>query len=66
MNQAFNGNETGVKTRLSVRLPPELHMESELIVHDKKVPLAWVMREATKKYVAKSMAAAQEAKVNLG
>ncbi|MDA8120653.1 MAG: ribbon-helix-helix protein, CopG family [Gammaproteobacteria bacterium] len=44
--QAVNERETQVKTRLSVSLPPELHQELERIARDKKVSLAWVMREA--------------------
>lgn len=50
--QAVNERETQVKTRLSVSLSPELHQELERIARDKKVSLAWVMREAAEKYVA--------------
>ncbi|WP_331712073.1 MULTISPECIES: CopG family transcriptional regulator [Achromobacter] len=50
--QAVNEKETQLKTRLSVSLPPELHQELERIARDKKVSLAWVMREAAEKYVA--------------
>jgi len=53
MNQhSANEKETQTKTRLSVSLPPELHQELERIARDKKVSLAWVMREAAEKYVA--------------
>lgn len=44
--------ETDTKTRMSVSLPAALHMELERIARDKKVSLAWVMREAAEKYVA--------------
>ncbi len=38
--------------RASVSLPQELHAELERIARDKKVSLAWVIREAAEKYVA--------------
>jgi len=38
--------------RASVSLPRELHTELERIARDKKVSLAWVMRDAAEKYVA--------------
>jgi predicted transcriptional regulator len=37
---------------MSVSLPSSLHAELERIARDKKVSLAWVMREAAEKYVA--------------
>lgn len=39
-------------TRMSVSLPSPLHFALEQIAQDKKVSLAWVMREAAEKYVA--------------
>ena len=38
--------------RVSVSLPQGLHAELERIARDKKVSLAWVMRDAAEKYVA--------------
>lgn len=38
--------------RVSVSLPRGLHAELERIARDKKVSLAWVMRDAAEKYVA--------------
>lgn len=53
MRQQVSGNrETRVKTRMSVSLPSALHLELERIARDKKVSLAWVLREAAEKYVA--------------
>jgi len=53
MGQQIPANtETQVKTRMSVSLPSALHSELERIARDKKVSLAWVMREAAEKYVA--------------
>jgi metal-responsive CopG/Arc/MetJ family transcriptional regulator len=40
------------KTRMSVSLPSSLHAELEQIARDKKVSLAWVLREAAERYVA--------------
>lgn len=50
--QPSDRNEVQVKTRMSVSLPSSLHAEPEQIARDKKVSLAWVMREAAEKYVA--------------
>lgn len=50
--QISSKSEADTKTRLSVSLPHELHRELERIARDKKVSLAWVMREAAEKYVA--------------
>lgn len=38
--------------RVSVSLPHGIHAELERIARDKKVSLAWVMRDAAEKYVA--------------
>lgn len=50
--QATSERDAQAKTRMSVSLPPELHQELERIARDKKVSLAWVMREAAERYVA--------------
>jgi hypothetical protein len=36
--------------RASVGVPQELHAKPERITHDRKVSLAWVMRDAAEKY----------------
>ena len=38
-------------SRASVSFPPELYKEIELLAKDKKVSVAWVVREAVEKYV---------------
>jgi predicted transcriptional regulator len=40
------------KVRASVSLSPELHAELEQIARDKRVSMAWVIREAAEIYVA--------------
>lgn len=43
--------EAQVKVRASVSLPPSLHAELEQIARDKRVSLAWVIRDAAEQYV---------------
>ncbi|WP_206000568.1 CopG family transcriptional regulator [Paraburkholderia sp. Ac-20342] len=50
--QLSEKTEVQAKTRMSVSLPSSLHAELEQIARDKKVSLAWVMRQAAEKYVA--------------
>ena len=38
--------------RISVSLPPEDHAEIERIAEQKKVSLAWVVREAVDRYLS--------------
>ena len=38
--------------RISVTLPPEIHQTLEQIAREKKVSLAWVVRDAAEKYIA--------------
>lgn len=54
MKQSTDGDELDarVTVRASVSLPLGLHAELERIARDKKVSLAWVMRDAAEKYVA--------------
>lgn len=40
-----------VAIRASVGFPPELHKTLETLAKQKKVSLAWVVREAAEKYV---------------
>jgi metal-responsive CopG/Arc/MetJ family transcriptional regulator len=39
-------------TRASISFPPELYQTLEEIARQKKVSLAWVVRDAAEKYVA--------------
>lgn len=38
--------------RASISFPPELYETLEAVARQKKVSLAWVVRDATEKYVA--------------
>jgi predicted transcriptional regulator len=38
--------------RISVSLSPEVHATLELIAQEKKVSVAWVMRDAAEQYIA--------------
>lgn len=39
-------------TRASASLPPELYSTLQLIAKQKKVSVAWVIRDAAEKYIA--------------
>lgn len=54
MKQLKNGEEQDRRptVRASVSLPQGLHAELERIARDKKVSLAWVIRDAAEKYVS--------------
>lgn len=54
MKQSKLGDEVNLSptVRVSVSLPRGLHAELEQIARDKKVSLAWVIRDAAEKYVA--------------
>jgi predicted DNA-binding protein len=43
--------ETGKSVRTSVSMPPELHETLERMARDKKVSVAWIIRDAAEKYV---------------
>lgn len=43
--------ETPRSVRTSVSLPPDLHESLELLAKEKKVSVAWVIRDAAEKYV---------------
>jgi len=53
---AKKGKKTKMRTaaapRASVSFPPELYRTLEQIAKQKKVSLAWVVREAAEKYVS--------------
>jgi predicted DNA-binding protein len=40
------------KNRASISFPPEVYSELEKLAVAKKVSLAWIVREATEKYLA--------------
>lgn len=54
MKRLKDGDELDSRStvRASVSLPQGLHAELERIARDKKVSLAWVIRDAAEKYVA--------------
>jgi predicted DNA-binding protein len=46
-------NETGRSAvRASISFPPDIYKTLEDIAREKKVSLAWVVREAAEKYIA--------------
>lgn len=52
MKHSVNRIDPQTTVRASVSLPSSLHAELERIARNKKVSLAWVIREAAEKYVA--------------
>jgi predicted transcriptional regulator len=49
------GKQKGRKSampRVSVSLSPDVHATLEQIAHEKKVSVAWVMRDAAEQYIA--------------
>ncbi len=44
--------QAGPAVRASISFPPELYQTLEDLAKQKKVSLAWVVREASEKYVA--------------
>jgi predicted DNA-binding protein len=42
----------GAAVRASISFPPDVYGTLELIAKEKKVSLAWVVREAAEKYIA--------------
>jgi metal-responsive CopG/Arc/MetJ family transcriptional regulator len=42
----------GAQPRASVTFPPELYKSLEGLAREKKVSIAWVVRDAAEKYVA--------------
>ena len=55
---AKNGDGKEIKTqstaavRASISFPPDVYETLEVIAREKKVSLAWVVREAAEKYIA--------------
>jgi predicted transcriptional regulator len=46
------GKTTGPQPRASITFPPELYKALEDLAKEKKVSIAWVVRDAVEKYVA--------------
>ena len=42
-----------LSVRATISFPPDIYATLEVIAKEKKVSLAWVVREATEKYIAK-------------
>lgn len=51
-SKTLDESDSQSTVRASVSLPQGLHAELARIARDKKVSLAWVMRDAAEKYVA--------------
>ncbi len=45
-------NEGRAAVRASISFPPDMYENLEAVAKDKKVSLAWVVREAVEKYLA--------------
>jgi metal-responsive CopG/Arc/MetJ family transcriptional regulator len=46
------GKTSGAQPRASITFPPELYKTLEDLAKEKKVSIAWVVRDAVEKYVA--------------
>ena len=44
--------ESSAAVRASISFPPEIYETLEMIAREKKVSLAWVVREAAERYIA--------------
>ena len=44
-------NNPGTAVRASISFPPEVYESLEIIAKEKKVSLAWVVREAAEQYI---------------
>ena len=44
--------ESAAAVRASISFPPDVYETLEMIAKEKKVSLAWVVREAAEKYIA--------------
>jgi predicted DNA-binding protein len=49
-------NKSVALVRASISFPPELYETLEMLAKQKKVSLAWVVRDAAEKYIADSAA----------
>jgi predicted DNA-binding protein len=47
----IKGQSTGTTVRATISFPPEVYETLESIAKDKKVSVAWVVRDAAEKYI---------------
>ncbi len=59
---ASNAHDAQKSIRTSVSLPPDLHDTLERMAKDKKVSVAWVIRDAAEKYVSEQWPLLQRAR----
>jgi predicted transcriptional regulator len=52
MNSTMAEDAKAKSVRASISFTPELYQQLERIAHDKKVSVAWVVRDAVDQYVA--------------
>jgi len=52
MNSNTAEDAKAKSVRASISFPPELYVQLERIAQDKKVSVAWVVRDAVEQYVA--------------
>lgn len=45
-------SQSTAQVRATISFPPEVYRTLEVIAKEKKVSLAWVVRDATEKYIA--------------
>lgn len=50
--QQTNRTEAKAAVRISISFPPEIYETLAIVAKEKKVSLAWVVREAAEKYIA--------------
>jgi hypothetical protein len=50
--QAKNTPAAASAVRATISFPPDVYQTLEIIAKEKKVSLAWVVRDATEKYIA--------------
>ena len=65
-NDDIDGEETNEKIRLGTSFPPDLYETLEEIAKQKKVSLAWVVRDAAERYVAEGSAEAPRSRAGKG
>jgi predicted DNA-binding protein len=65
MNEKRHGKDKakqGRQPRASITFPPRLYRVLESLAKEKKVSLAWIVREAAEKYVADQSTHSEQAK----
>jgi predicted DNA-binding protein len=51
-NRSGTKDKRGAQPRASITFPPDLYETIEVLAKQKKVSIAWIVREAVEKYVA--------------